>query len=529
MGFSVTIASTIVLIGLVVLFGSLSAVLVHSLNTLSDTTREYVNRERDKLDVKLELEIETINEDSCIIKVKNSGTKTIFLQSQENFQWNSIVTSYQSRWLSGWDKRVKITIDENDTDSALSNFPVLVYLSNSSSGRNNDDVSFVFDELQNDTNRKKIAVTTSDGTTQCSVEIEKWDDTNEQAWLWVKVPSISNTSDTDLYLYYDNTHANNTDYVGDPGSPPAKTVWDTNFKLVTHMRDDPDTAHVRDSTSNNNDGTKTGAGEPAVTMDGQIDDAQVFDGTDDEVDCQNAASLQITGAITVEAWCKPDVATGVYAGVVGKLRYALGDYAGYALAKHDTDVFRFQVASAGTSEIIESDSAYSDTDWHYIVGVHRGDTFYLYVDGVEQTATGTRAIEESGNDFRIGRQYYDYDGRWWDGIIDEVRVSNVSRSAAWIKASNESGRDDLVDFGSEEDEIPHWLSYIIEDYTVLDVKVIDTQVSFNPSSHKFINPGEEARISFNLPEDAPAIPVGATVIIVFASHYGVTAQTEGVR
>ena len=102
MGFSVTIASTIVLIGLVVLFGSLSAVLVYSLNTLSDTTREYLSHERDKLDVKLELEIETINADSCIIKVKNSGTKTIFLQNQENFQWNSIVISYQnnSHWLS---------------------------------------------------------------------------------------------------------------------------------------------------------------------------------------------------------------------------------------------------------------------------------------------------------------------------------------------------------------------------------------------------------------------------------------------
>jgi archaellum component FlaF (FlaF/FlaG flagellin family) len=102
MGFSVTIASTIVLIGLVVLFGSLSAVLVYSLNTLSDATREYVSRERDKLDVKLGLEIQTISADSCEISVKNSGTKAIFLQSQENFQWNSIVISYQnnSNWLS---------------------------------------------------------------------------------------------------------------------------------------------------------------------------------------------------------------------------------------------------------------------------------------------------------------------------------------------------------------------------------------------------------------------------------------------
>lgn len=527
MGFSVTIASAIVLIGLIILFGSLSAVLVYSLNTLFDATKEYVNRERDKLDVRLELNITSIESDSCVIEVKNLGTKTIFLQSQNNFQWNSIVTSYQNGWLSGWDQRVKITIDKNDVNNTLSNFPILIHLSNSS-GRNNDDVSFIFDELQSDANRTKIAVTTSDGTTQCFVEIEKWDDTNEQAWLWVKAPSIDSDTDTDLYLYYDADQADNTGYVGDPNSTSGETVWDTNFKLVTHMRDDPDNAHLRDSTSNNNDGTKTGADEPAVTIDGQIDDAQVFDGMNDEVDCQNAASLQITGAITVETWCKP-VATGVYAGIVGKLRDAGGDYAGYTLTKHDTDVFRFQVASAGTSEIIDSDSVYSDTNWHYIVGVHTGDTFYLYVDGVEQTATGTRAIEDSGNDFRIGRQYYDYDGRWWDGIIDEARISNISRNAAWIKASYESGRDDLVDFGSEEGGNSHWCSYIIENYTVLDVKVIDTQVSFNPASHSYINPGEEARISFSLPEEAPTIPEGVAVIIVFASHYGVTAQAEGVR
>lgn len=102
MGFSVTIASTIVLIGLVILFGSFSAVLVYSLNTLSDTTREYLSHERDKLDVRLELEIELIEVDSCTIIVKNLGAKTIFLKEQGDFQWNSIMVSYQnnSHWLS---------------------------------------------------------------------------------------------------------------------------------------------------------------------------------------------------------------------------------------------------------------------------------------------------------------------------------------------------------------------------------------------------------------------------------------------
>jgi hypothetical protein len=109
-------------------------------------------------------------------------------------------------WLSGWANRVKLTIDHTKADSALSGFPILVHLCNSS-GENLADVSFIFDNLGSDANRKKIAITTSDGTTQCCVEIDKWSDANEQAWLWVKVPSIGNTADTNLYLYYDAGHA----------------------------------------------------------------------------------------------------------------------------------------------------------------------------------------------------------------------------------------------------------------------------------------------------------------------------------
>jgi len=203
-------------------------------------------------------------------------------------------------WLSGWDKRIKLTVDSGDIDAALSDFPILVYIS-TSSGYNSDDVSCVFDELTSDDNRKKIAVTLGEDT-ECYVEIEKWDDANEKAWLWVKVPSIADDADTDLYLYYDSTHADNDAYVGDPNSTPAENVWDTNFKLVTHMRDDPDTSHIRDSTENNNDGAKTGAGEPAVTTDGKIDDAQHFDGADDDITVADAASLDITTNITLEVW-----------------------------------------------------------------------------------------------------------------------------------------------------------------------------------------------------------------------------------
>ncbi|GAG95160.1 unnamed protein product, partial [marine sediment metagenome] len=141
-------------------------------------------------------------------------------------------------WLSGWAKRVKLTIDQNDIDAALSDFPILVYVS-ASSGHSSKDISCVFDELTTNDNRKKIAVTLGEDT-ECYVEIEKWDDANEQAWLWVKVPDIADDANTDLYLYYDSSHADNDTYVGDTNDEVAENVWDSNFKAVYHMRDGAD-------------------------------------------------------------------------------------------------------------------------------------------------------------------------------------------------------------------------------------------------------------------------------------------------
>ena len=185
------------------------------------------------------------------------------------------------QWLSDWGKRIKIMIDHNDVDSNLTNFPILVHLSNSS-GRFNSNLTLIFDELQSDSNRMKIAVTTDSNFTQCYVEIEKWDTINKQAWLWVKVPNVSNSNDTILYLYYDIEQGDNTEYIGDTNSISAENVWNSNFIFVSHMRDDPDTSYVRDSTSNSYDGTKTSANNPPVTS-GAISDAQAFDGIDDIV------------------------------------------------------------------------------------------------------------------------------------------------------------------------------------------------------------------------------------------------------
>jgi hypothetical protein len=181
-----------------------------------------------------------------------------------------------------------------------------------------------------------------------------------------------------------------------------------------------------DSTSKANDGKDQVS---STDKTGRIGSGQGFDGSDDWIDIDNDTSLQLT-TVTVGAWCKPTV-TGVYMGIGGKLQ-DVSD-AGFAITKADTNKFRFQTATGGLSTIIESNSDYNDTDWHYVVGVRSGGVNYLYVDGVQQTETSTAAITDSGLDAHIGVQYQDYDGRRWNGNIDEFRISDTGRSSQWIQ------------------------------------------------------------------------------------------------
>jgi len=340
--------------------------------------------------------------------------------------------------LSGWAWRVKLTIDHADITSALANFPVLIYLS-PSSGRNSADMSCVFDELGSDANRKKIAVTTSDGTTECYVEIEKWDDANEHAWLWVKVPNIASGADTDLYLYYDSTHADNTAHVGDPNSTPAENVWDANFKFVSHMRDDPDTSHVRDSTSNDNDGAKRTTGEPAVTTLGKIDDAQDFDGSNDYISIPDNI-VTLADDFTIEIWVNPNLNI---------------ENPRWLSLKDDTNNFQFGVFNddkvfARIFNAVNKTTTYTVPygEWHYYVFTKESGTQKILVDTVVR-AHSSGGITAETTVSRIGA-YDSATSYTADGILDEVRVSGSFRSTAWISASYESGRDDLNDFGEEE-------------------------------------------------------------------------------
>ena len=291
-------------------------------------------------------------------------------------------------------------------------------------------------------NRKKIAIT-DENDNRLYTEIERWDWVNEEANLWVKVPTISSGTDTTLYLYYDATQTTNSGYVGDTGDTAAKQVWDSNFVGVWHMAQDPngDVADsIKDSTSQINHGTPSGTMTTGDLVDGKIGKALDFDGTDDYVSIPNQASALWDGDFCISA-------------IVNTASVASGT--GYILSAAATrnsefrrynNTIEYKMWDGATEHKVISEAILIDTVYYTAITRSKVDGLKLYFDGIEvDTNVFTGNAVARANSDNIGALYPG--AGEFSGIIDEVHVSNTARSPEWVKATYYSNWDDLVTFG----------------------------------------------------------------------------------
>ncbi len=382
------------------------------------------------------------------------------IQEIAQFQIDNLSPPYEALFLSGWKNRIKLKLDHTKIDADLTDFPVRIHLSRVS-GINNSDVSNIFNELGD--NHKKIAITTSDGKTQCYVEIERWDAANKEADLWVKVPALSFTEDTVLYLYYDSNQIDNTTYVGIAGEASAKNVWDSAFKGVWHLSQDPSGAtQILDSTSNGNKGISQGGMTSDDLVDGLAGKAIAFDGVDDTIKIPSSASLKPTNQITLSCWVKLNSYTQTTnmpawpSSCIYKTGGPSSGYViGYALMISATGVPSLEIDDNNVAGYAVFGPALSLDEWHYLVGTYDGSYMKLYINGVlVNNISRSGVIDNSDYSLYIANSQNEYANPDWysyiSGIIDGVSISSIARSTAWIKASYYSQSDNLISFGSEE-------------------------------------------------------------------------------
>lgn len=105
-----------------------------------------------------------------------------------------------------------------------------------------------------------------------------------------------------------------------------------------------------------------------------------------------------------------------------------------------------------------------------------------------------------------------------------VTIKNIGSRTVFLQDSDGYNWNTvIIAYGKNSD----WHSYSIESYVVSEIKVTATNTTLNTATHNYINPGEQARITINLPSGAPEISSSDIVSVTFASHYGTTASSEG--
>jgi len=330
-------------------------------------------------------------------------------------------------WLDiNWQYRIKFTVDNTKIDSNLSDFPTLVKLSVS---------NFDFSDAKSD--GTDIRFTSSDGTTLLKFERERHDSINELAEYHVKVPSVVSATDTDFYMYFGNAVAADAE--------DATNVWDSDFLLVSHMID------VTTSTIENSKtgGTKNkGSANNPLEVVGEIYKSQDF--SSDEI---NLGDIDIDGNGTLEAIVKPASYTGTFINtVVGRAPVGGGN--------PQQDMSMTLKASSGEVQMVVGDNAnyqyFASTmviptiSWNYIACKADGTNLSLVRNSTIETTPQTITPAGNSNPYKIGRMGDFSSNGYFDGKIDEVRMSAVARSDAWLKATRETLFDTLLTYQAKE-------------------------------------------------------------------------------
>ena len=337
------------------------------------------------------------------------------------------VTTGPAWWNSGWLYRKAITINASQVNSDLTNYPLLVEISDTDLALNaQPDGSDIF-------------FTGDDGTTKLDHEIVAY--SAGALTAWVRVPSLSSSFDTEVYMYYGNSTP--------PLNLDAAGVWDANYVMVQHL-DEASGTHF-DATDYLNDSNVVVVTNQDVA--GSIDGADDFNGTTDYVRVPDAASLQFgEGSFTAEAWINPISATGSVRIANNRGTGVGGSYAGWQLKITDAGGGNWRFTDTGIDDgglpynpYDNLTTSYPYGVWYQVVMVYEADTaLRLYVNGVlDGEIFPTRLYGSISNTLPtvIGASIVHQgdelgaDNQFFDGIIDEVRLSNIDRDADWIQTS----------------------------------------------------------------------------------------------
>ncbi len=309
-------------------------------------------------------------------------------------------------------------IDHSYVTGDLENFPVLISLTDANLGTHaqtdGDDIIFI------SSNGQKL-----------SHEIESFATSTGVLVAWVKIPSLSSTNDTQIFMYYGNAGVGNQE--------DAANVWDGDYRAVWHLPDS--SASTDDSTINGVNLTNTGA---SPTDSGRAAGAMEFDGSSGFLKFSNDGQIGTAG--TMSFWYKETTNCIGYEAFFG----IENDDNGFGLERNgsDTQLFGYinsSIAFYNTANLFDGNWKYIAFTWNDVANLRS-----LIVNGSSQDSDNSSFSMGNINVIHIG-DYYN-GGNQIKGIMDEIRISSTIRSQQWLQTefNNQNSPESFLAVQSEE-------------------------------------------------------------------------------
>jgi len=354
------------------------------------------------------------------------------------FSSASIASAAGEGWLTGWQARKAITISHANVDADLTDFPLLVKFANDTA---------IGAKARSD--GYDLRFTSSDGTTLLKYERETFSVSSGSASgnIWVKVPTVSGSIDTTVYMYYGKSDA--TD------GQDAGNVWNDNFQAVWHMNGAASEGGTMSDSKGLRDLTAHGSWN-AGSLDSPINAVTKFNGTDTYME---GLAYNPAGAFTFSGWAKVSGNGVNYSRIIvnGPVNTS------WSIQKMDGDqhFWTWRLMPNFT----DVNSAVLDDGWHYVTGTYNGsDTSSFYIDGISVgTVSYSGTVPSTEGTISVGGETAEHEGAgnasWLDGGLDELRISSIDRSAEWIKFeyNNMNSAGNELTFASEENNYG-WLT-----------------------------------------------------------------------
>lgn len=257
---------------------------------------------------------------------------------------------------------------------------------------------------------------------ELNYQVESYNQATGTLLVWVKIPTLTYATNKSITFLYGSKTA-----IATHTTAFYQSTWASDYQAVYHFTETTYTGTTTDGTANGHTGTANGMSATNLVA-GKIGNAYSFNGTSNSI---SNSAVNIAGTFTLSAWVKL-AAINIDQKIMTNQGAAGSSTGGYKLGVYTNNIPETESPTIDRGATPTAPALATGT-WHYIQGVYNGSSVSTYVDGTQYAVTSTTTGPTSALTYYIGvgeggSQYY------FNGIIDEPRVSNVAKTSDWIKA-----------------------------------------------------------------------------------------------